>query len=261
LHVRRRFHYRPLALACLAVVAMLTGCAPSGTVIDDSPDFAPPPSPEPVPEGWFRYTVLPGDTLYAIGKRFGVDWREIVEANAPLLEGGPSALLPGTVLLLPAARRGRVGPPGSIEPEPGARSLGHAGHDGPLPAETRFVWPLRGRLLAGYGQPVPWQAAEPNRGIDIAPTSDRTVVAAKSGRVSVFQSVPGYGLAVVLEHADGSSTFYGHLERTLVPHGRWVRQGEPLAIVGEDPFSNGVELHFRVIRGESFVNPLQVLPR
>jgi len=249
-----------ITAAGIAVILTICGCAPTGAVIDNSPLISPPPRGRTIEEG-VEYVVRPGDTLYGIAQRYGLDWREVARANSSVLGGDPTALSPGMVLRLPVGPTTEPGARTPWQPRTQGASLRHSGHEGPLPAEANFIWPLQGRLLAGYGEPVVWQAGEPNQGIDIAPSSDPTVVAAKSGKVNIFQNVPGYGLAVVLEHADGSMSFYGHLDEVLVPHGRWVRQGEPLAVAGEDPFSNGIELHFRVIRNDAIVNPLLVLPR
>jgi len=108
---------------------------------------------------------------------------------------------------------------------------------------------------------VPWRQGERNRGIDIRARPRQLIVAAKSGRVNTFENVPGYGRAVVLEHRDGANTFYGNLDEVLVPHGRWIKQGEALAAAGSSAKSNGAQLHFRVERGGEFINPMSVLPR
>ncbi len=48
------------------------------------------------------YTVQPGDTLSAIGKRYGVSWQEIFEANRHILDN-PDLIKPGQVLEIPGA--------------------------------------------------------------------------------------------------------------------------------------------------------------
>lgn len=46
------------------------------------------------------YTVREGDTLSAIGGRYGVPWKEIFEANRDVLED-PDLIRPGQVLKIP----------------------------------------------------------------------------------------------------------------------------------------------------------------
>jgi len=219
----------------------------------------PPPATRPAivapprkPAQGARYSLRPGDTLYSIAHRFGVDWRDILDANPDLdprrLEVGATVIIPGVSELPPE------------EPEQAAPPE-NPGHPGPIPAESRFIWPVRGRVIGRFGRPVPWRMGEPNRGVDIRAEPGATVVAAKSGRVNTFQDVPGYGKVVVLEHQDGTVTFYGHNARILVRHGTWVKQGEPIALAGASGLSGGTEVHFRIMRNGQFVDPVAYLQR
>jgi hypothetical protein len=47
------------------------------------------------------YTVRPGDTLWAIGQRLGVDWRRLYEANRDTIGPDPDVIRPGQVLVVP----------------------------------------------------------------------------------------------------------------------------------------------------------------
>ena len=47
------------------------------------------------------YTVESGDTLSAIGKRHGVAWREIYEANRGTIGDNPDKIFPGQQLRIP----------------------------------------------------------------------------------------------------------------------------------------------------------------
>ncbi|MBB1494824.1 LysM peptidoglycan-binding domain-containing protein [Propioniciclava sp. MC1595] len=47
-----------------------------------------------------EYTVVKGDTLSAIGKRFGVKWRDIAELNDIK---NPDLIFPGQVFKIPNA--------------------------------------------------------------------------------------------------------------------------------------------------------------
>jgi murein DD-endopeptidase MepM/ murein hydrolase activator NlpD len=126
------------------------------------------------------------------------------------------------------------------------------GYSGPIPAEPYFAWPLRGEIVARF--------KEGGSGVDIRATAGQTVVAAKSGRVNVFENAPEYGKVIVLEHEDRSATYYGRLGEILVTHGAWAKQGEAIATAGSSG-GNGAELQFRVMENDQFVDPLRVLPR
>ncbi|OII61226.1 hypothetical protein BJP40_06780 [Streptomyces sp. CC53] len=65
--------------------------------------------PEPV-----QYTVAAGDTLWAIGKRFGIPWEHIARANGIV---GPYVIHPGDVLDIPGTQ-GDPAPEPEPEPEP-----------------------------------------------------------------------------------------------------------------------------------------------
>jgi murein DD-endopeptidase MepM/ murein hydrolase activator NlpD len=190
------------------------------------------------------YVVRAGDDIYSIARKHGLNWRALVEAN-PAIEN-LAELQSGQIIIIPSEGTGGSGTPtpspGRTEP-PAARN---PGHDGPIPAEAGFVWPLRGEIVARFKQL--------GSGVDIRATAGQTVVAAKSGRVSIFETAPEYGKVIVLEHEDGSATYYGRLGDILVTHGTWVKQGEAIATAG-------AELQFRVMENDQFVDPLRVLPR
>ena len=59
---------------------------------------APAPAPAPPPR---TYTVQPGDTLWGIGQRLGVDWRRLYEANRETIGPDPDLIRPGQVLVVP----------------------------------------------------------------------------------------------------------------------------------------------------------------
>lgn len=66
-----------------------------------------------------------------------------------------------------------------------------------------------------------------------------TVVTAVTGK-----NKPSYGQYVVLDHGNGESTLYAHLESVLVAVGQLVTQGQQLGTVGNTGNSRGSHLHF-----------------
>lgn len=50
--------------------------------------------------GGTTYTVRPGDTLSGIGKKYGVNWQDIFEANSDILDN-PDLIKPGQELKIP----------------------------------------------------------------------------------------------------------------------------------------------------------------
>ena len=202
-----------------------------------------------------RYTIQEGDTLFAIAQKYGVDPRDILEANPSIVD--PEHLMAGSVIFIP----GGTAPEPPLPPEPAETVARNPGHPGPLPAEREFVWPLKGAILCRFGKPVPWRMRQQSWGLDVRAAPGQIVAAAKSGRVNTFDTVPGFGKVVILEHLDGTTTFYGHLHRILVTHGTWVKQSERIATAGSSGLSSGVELHFRIMRNSEYVDPLLLLPK
>jgi murein DD-endopeptidase MepM/ murein hydrolase activator NlpD len=56
-------------------------------------------------------------------------------------------------------------------------------------------------------------------------------------------------------------TFYGHNQALLTRLGQRVRQGEPIALVGNSGVSTAPHLHFEVWHEGSPVNPAGLLSR
>ncbi len=93
-------------------------------------------------------------------------------------------------------------------------------------------------------------------GTDIAAPQGTPVLAAYSGRVWTASSLQGYGLTVILRHADNTQeSRYAHLSEILVRPGEWVEQGTEIGRVGSTGNSTGPHLHFewRQLEGSQWV--------
>jgi len=143
----------------------------------------------------------------------------------------------------PAA--GRIAQPARTEPAmPGVR-------------EGRFAWPVRGRVLSGFG---PKPDGLRNDGVNIAVPEGSPVRAAERGTVVyVGNELRGYGTLILLKHADGWLTAYAHLGSTTVDKGDRVGPGQVVGTVGKSGAVVDPQLHFEVRRGSQAVNPLEYL--
>ena len=109
----------------------------------------------------------------------------------------------------------------------------------------RFIWPIRGDILATYGPKA--TVGQRNDGINIRAETGETVRAAAAGDVVYAgDQVPGFGNLVLVKHADGWVTAYGHLARSDVKMQQKVVQGQQLGTVGQTGGVAEPQLHFEV---------------
>lgn len=94
-----------------------------------------------------------------------------------------------------------------------------------------------------------------HQGVDFAAAIGTPVVAALPGRVVSAGAFGGYGNQVLLQHADGTSTRYGHLSAIDVRPGQVLRAGERLGAVGNTGVSTGAHLHFEVVVAGTPIDP------
>ena len=232
------------------------------------------------------YTVKYRDTVDSVAQRFGVSSQTIIERNK--LQA-PYALVPGTTIEVPGARvvtpstpvetaaaspnpsgpvqRETLAPPPGQTSEPPRSAAPASGEPTPLspPARPepaagpapRFEWPLRGKVVAGYGT----RDGQKNDGIDIAAEKDATVVAADGGTVVYAgNEVRGMGNLLLVSHSGGYITAYGYNDSLLVKKGDVVKKGQAIAKVGTSGTAPDPRLHFEVRRGNRTVDPATVLP-
>lgn len=93
-------------------------------------------------------------------------------------------------------------------------------------------------------------------GVDWVVPTGTSVMAAASGTVVRASWYSAYGYCVDIRHVDGSMTRYAHLSRPLVAVGQQVVQGQTVALSGSTGNSTGPHLHFEIIIGGNFVNPV-----
>ncbi len=92
-----------------------------------------------------------------------------------------------------------------------------------------------------------------HQGIDLPYPTGTPVYATFDGKVRISDYVGGYGNLVVIRHANGLETFYGHLSRRDVESGQWVSAGDVIGLGGSTGRSTGPHLHFETrYRGAAF---------
>jgi hypothetical protein len=187
-------------------------------------------------------------------------------------------LRPGTALLLAALATGASRAQAPLRPQPGEPV---AVRSAPSPEAEGFRSPLDVplKLTGTFGE---LRSNHFHAGLDVATegVTGLPVYACADGWVRRISVSPwGYGLALYIEHPNGLTTVYGHLDRLEEPlagylRGRqgerqsWaldvgvprnalpVRRGQVVARSGNSGSSGGPHLHFEVRRGDTPLNPM-----
>ena len=139
----------------------------------------------------------------------------------------------------------------------------------------KWKWPIDGVITQGFGcTSYPFEPFDPtcptkhfHSGIDIANDYGTPVHAADGGIVHNFTmgctwggGLCGYGRYVVIVHAGGFTTLYGHLSSWAVGDGVQVDKDTVIGYEGSTGNSTGPHLHFEIDLGGTPVDPLAYLP-
>jgi murein DD-endopeptidase MepM/ murein hydrolase activator NlpD len=98
--------------------------------------------------------------------------------------------------------------------------------------------------------------------VDFLVGTGTAVHAAASGTVVTAGWGGSYGYQVVIRHADGYYSQYGHLSQISVKVGQHVNEGQRIARSGATGNATGPHLHFEVRTGPVYgddVDPLRFL--
>jgi murein DD-endopeptidase MepM/ murein hydrolase activator NlpD len=181
-----------------------------------------------LPVSGVRHTVVKGETLAQIAKKYKGEVEEIIVYNG--LES--EALRAGQLVIIP---NGEV-----------PTASGSVGGRAPVVREG-------GTTSGYYRRPVnggvKTQGLHGYNGVDIASAAGTEILAAAAGKVVVSRSGGwngGYGNYLVIEHANGTQTLYAHLLNNLVSAGQSVKQGQVVGTMGSTGRSTGNHLHFEV---------------
>jgi murein DD-endopeptidase MepM/ murein hydrolase activator NlpD len=120
-----------------------------------------------------------------------------------------------------------------------------------------FRWPVRGKVITGYGAKTNGKA---NDGINLAVPEGTPVKAAEDGVVAYSgNELKGYGNLVLVRHANGYVTAYAHASELLVKRGDTIKRGQVIAKSGQSGEVGSPQLHFEIRKGSTPVDPLQFL--
>ncbi|MFJ2720824.1 transglycosylase family protein [Streptomyces sp. NPDC087437] len=213
------------------------------------------------------YKVVRGDTLSGIAEERHVSggWRQLYAANRTTVGTDPNLIVPGQRLAVPKSRTTAephrktstaTRPAREAKPAAGtAKSRPHA-------TPQTLVAPVGGSVGTPYHANGAHWSKGYHTGVDFEVPTGTSVKAAAAGRVVSAGWGGAYGYQVVIRHADGHYTQYGHLSAISVRAGQTVAAGRGIGRSGATGNVTGPHLHFEVRTGPGFgtdVDPLAYL--
>lgn len=196
------------------------------------------------------YRVKKGDTLSTVARRHGIGMDKIASQNrirGDMIRIGQRLFLPG------------VTPPRVSSATTLARK--GEGEARVVSTNTRFRWPLRGRITSGFGNrrdPISGKRSF-HCGVDISANVGTAVRASAEGRVIFSGWKDGYGKVVILRHDGGYITVYAHNSKNLVDADATVKRGAVIAHSGMTGAVTGAHLHFEIRKYVNPLNPMRLL--
>lgn len=192
------------------------------------------------------HTVRAGDTLSSIASKYKVALDAITGYSFNELTDATASLELGRNLIVPGGEKPLV-----------AQQV--VAYSGPVPASATkgsgsFAWPTSGNVTQGY-----WGG---HAALDVGSWTGAPVKAADSGYVVYVGRgwSSGYGNHVIVDHGNGYTTLYAHLNSVFVNVGENLGRGQQLGTVGNTGNSTGPHLHFEIRYQGVRRNPYSFLP-
>lgn len=188
------------------------------------------------------HTVKHGESLSVLANRFHTSINDIVTHNPKT----NSVLKAGEKIQIPVSKKYY-------------RVLQVKSRREEVTAQLRM--PVSGRRTDPFGwrmHPV-YRKRLFHAGVDIAAPRGTPIFASQNGTVSYAGWMSGYGKVLMIKHAQGLSTRYGHCSTLRVKQGQVVKKGQIIGAVGATGTATGNHLHFEVRRNGKPVNPMTFL--
>ena len=219
-------------------------------------------------------TVVAGDTLYSLSRRYSVPVNDLAVMNNLT---APFTLSVGQKLKVPdlsAAPVRTTATSGATTTTATTSATGTStAHAQPkqkissdptqkLPkisarSSSKFSWPVRGKVLSQYGAK---SGGLFNDGINIGAARGTKVGAAENGVVAYAgNEVKGMGNLIIIQHSGGWMTVYAHLDTMSVRRGAKVSVGQKIGTVGATGKVDVPQLHFEIRKGTKAYNPSSYL--
>jgi len=184
-----------------------------------------------LPISGVRHTVKSGDTLKSLATKYKADLEDILLyndlASNTKIKVGDVIIIPNGVISATQVSRAKT-------------SRSQISQNYPVYAGY-YLRPIVGGRKS--------QGLHGNNGVDLAAPKGTPILASAEGKVIVSRASGyngGYGLYVVISHANGTQTLYAHMSKNNVVNGQHVDQGQVIGAVGSTGRSTGPHIHFEV---------------
>jgi murein DD-endopeptidase MepM/ murein hydrolase activator NlpD len=244
------------------------------------------------------HTVEEGETLYSLGRKYGVSPFVIADANGMTArEGlaiGQRIRIPGATQQVAAAEpvEEEIAAPKKIKSKKAPLSLPDEEETAQAdPDEEQAIGETEtatAKKTVDEEEPEQQEASAPaavngltlrwpvkgkvistfgnkpnglkNEGINIAVPEGTEVRAAGAGVVAYAgNELKGYGNLVLIRHQGGYVTAYAHAKSLKVKRGDQVKRGDVIALAGQTGAVNSPQLHFEVRKGATALDPLKFI--
>ena len=232
------------------------------------------------------HTVSSGETLFSLGRKYGVSPYTIADLNGlshdKSLSVGQSIRIPSGNGQTFAAKKPLVEEQDTVasnEEQPqivdvpknlaAKKSLAAEEIPDAAPAPKQVAeavanptvggmrWPVKGKIISEYGSKP---NGLKNEGINIAVPEGTGIRAAESGVVAYSgNELKGYGNLILIRHEGGWVTAYAHAKELFVKRGDTVKRGDVIAKAGQTGSVSSPQLHFEVRKGATAMDPLKFL--
>ena len=240
-----------------------------------------------------RITILSGDTLFTISKKYKVTSLEIIKLNKL---ASPYILKPGKKLKIPSPKRYKIKRGDTLTKIAKCFSvtINDIKHKNDRLIEKKliinsslylpyysknkckqkkikiktykeqdqlskniFQWPTEGSVITNFGKQ---KGGRRNDGINILAPRGNPVRAALSGKV-IYRGneLPAWGNLILIKHKNNWTTAYAHLDKFLVRTDDIVKTGDIIGSIGATGNVEKFQLHFQVRKNSKPLDPLKYL--
>ncbi|MFB6783998.1 peptidoglycan DD-metalloendopeptidase family protein [Streptomyces sp. NPDC056352] len=227
------------------------------------------------------YSVVAGDYLSKIAAEQQVKggWEKLYQDNREVVGENPSLIFPGMKLTLGGKPAGSAAtadtqsaPAPSKAPstssadksasQPKASESAKTSAAADQGTNSGYVHPVPGNHTTAYrASGANWSSGS-HTGIDFPVATGTSVKAITSGTVVTAGWGGAYGNQVVIKHADGHYSQYGHMSSLSVSAGQTVTAGQQVGLSGATGNATGPHLHFEIRTGPAYgsdIDPIAYL--